>query len=300
MANQGLPTIADLAIILLRWNGVKLPRTPHSLVQASDLSLESTSPWLVLDILGTASNTSPGFRVSLTGPGKAAQMPGQREHQAIETTFEPGSRVSDARLVEDARLGDQKAFGELVLRYERRLIRVILRFVRDPDLAEDLAQESFLRVYERLEQYDASRRFGPWLFRIGVNLTLDYLRKRKRRIWGRLFSDSPHEKWPDPAVADPRVTIDLHQEVWQVIEQLAEKYRIVLILRDLEGFSTSEIAAILNRREATIRWRLAEARNRFQELWEKRHRTSASAPHTNTPRSAEVGSGGRAHTSAED
>jgi len=227
-------------------------------------------------------------------------MRGQKEHQAIETTFEPGSRASDARLVEDARLGDQHAFGELVLRYERRLMRVILRFVRDPDLAEDLAQETFLRVYERMEQYDASRRFGPWLFRIGVNLTLDHLRKRKRRIWGRLFSDAPQDKWPDPAVADPRTTIDLHQEVWLVIEQLAEKYRIVLILRDLEGFSTSEIAAILNRREATIRWRLAEARNRFQELWEKRQRTGAPGEQSNTARTAEAGSGGRVPRSAED
>ena len=227
-------------------------------------------------------------------------MPGQKQHEAIETTFEPGSRVSDARLVEDARLGDQKAFGELVQRYERRLIRVILRFVRDPDSAEDLAQESFLRVYERLDQYDASRRFGPWLFRIGVNLTLDHLRRRKRRIWGRLFSDSPQEKWPDPAVADPRSTIDLHQEVWQVIDQLAEKYRIVLILRDLEGFSTSEIAAILNRREATIRWRLAEARNRFQEVWEKRQRTGASTTRVNTASPMEDGSGRRADKRVED
>ena len=62
------------------------------------------------------------------------------------------------------------------------------------------------------------------------------------------------------------------QEVGKVIEQLPEKYRIVLVLRDLESFSTSEISAILNRKEATIRWRLAEARNRFQELWEKRER----------------------------
>jgi RNA polymerase sigma-70 factor (ECF subfamily) len=213
-------------------------------------------------------------------PGRTPS-PSQLEIEALDTGLEPNSGFSDARLVEDARLGDQKAFGELVRRYERRLIRVILRFVRDPDQAEDLAQESFLRVYERLDQYDASRRFGPWLFRIGVNLTLDYLRKRKRRVWGMLFTDSTREKWPDPAVADPRQSIDLHQEVWKVIEQLPEKYRIVLVLRDLENFSTSEIAAILGRREATIRWRLAEARNRFQELWEKRQRrgeNGATAP----------------------
>ena len=204
-------------------------------------------------------------------------MKAQREQIADQTSpFEPGSPASDARLVEDARAGDQDAFGQLVQRYERRLLRVIQRFVRDPDLAEDLAQETFLRVYERMDQFDASRRFGPWLFRIGVNATLDFLRRRKRRIWASLFTDNGQERWPDPGTDDPRTKIDLHQEVWKVIEKLPEKYRIVLVLRDLEGFSTSEIAAILNRREATIRWRLAEARNRFQEIWERRQRSEQS------------------------
>lgn len=178
--------------------------------------------------------------------------------------------ASDARLVEDARRGDRDAFGLLVQRYERRLIRVILRFVQDYELARDLAQETFLRAYERLEQFDPSRRFGPWLFRIGVNLTLDYLRKRKRRGTWALFSESSGVRPPDPGVPDPRKTAELRQEVRAVLDEIPEKYRSVLILRDLENFSTSEIAAILNRKEATIRWRLAEARNRFQKLWEKR------------------------------
>ena len=190
-----------------------------------------------------------------------------------ETASTAGITISDARLVDEARRGEQSAFGFLVQRYERRLLRVILRFVRDRDLADDLAQETFVRVYERLEQFDASRRFGPWLFRIGVNLTLDYLRKRKRRGRWVLFSESTAERSQDPVMCDPRGTIDLKQEVHAVIDQIPEKYRTVLLLRDLENFSTSEIAAMLNRKEATIRWRLAEARNRFQRLWAKRQGT---------------------------
>lgn len=209
--------------------------------------------------------------------GQLPMAVGQQQRAAdMAEALEGGAPASDARLVEAARLGDKAAFGHLVQRYERRLLRVIQRFVRDPDQAEDLAQEAFLRVYERLDQYDASRRFGPWLFRIGVNVTLDFLRRRKRRIWGLLFTDAHRDRWPDPPAADKREELDLRQEVWQVIEQLPEKYRIVLVLRDLEAFSTSEIAAILDRREATIRWRLAEARNRFQEIWERRHGTSAA------------------------
>ena len=178
--------------------------------------------------------------------------------------------VSDSRLVEDARHGEREAFGELVLRYEQRLIRVILRFVSEEETARDLAQDTFIRAFERLDQFDPSRRFGPWLFRIGVNLTLDFLRKRKRRGRWVLFSETPDERRPEPSVSDPRKMHDLNQEVRAVLEQIPEKYRSVIVLRDLENFSTSEIAAILDRKEATIRWRLAEARGRFQVLWSKR------------------------------
>ena len=177
--------------------------------------------------------------------------------------------ISDTRLVEEVRQGEQSAFGTLVQRYERRLVRVILRFVSDLDLTEDLAQETFLRAYERLDQFDPARRFSPWLFRIGVNLAMDHHRRRRRRIWTILFSDQSRDRWIEPAAADQTMKRDVQQEVRRVIDQLPEKYRTVLVLRDMENFSSSEIAAILNRREATIRWRLAEARIRFQELWEK-------------------------------
>ena len=114
-------------------------------------------------------------------------------------------------------------------------------------------------------------------FRIGVNRTLDYLRRQKRRGRWALFSEGTIERPPDPSVADPRNDIDLKQEVRAVIEKIPEKYRTVLVLRDLENFSTSEIAAILDRKEATIRWRLAEARNRFEQLWSKRQNDGSNA-----------------------
>lgn len=178
--------------------------------------------------------------------------------------------VSDARLIEEIKQGDRDAFRQLVVRYEKRLYRVIYRFVRDNALAEDLAQETFLRVYENLEQFDLSRRFGPWLFRIGVNLTLDYLRKQNRRGWTAAFSDISPDQPLNPGTTDPRERQDLQEEVNRVIQELPEKYRTILVLRDLEHFSTAEIAAIVNRKETTVRWRLAEARNRFKSLWMRR------------------------------
>ncbi len=190
-----------------------------------------------------------------------------------EALIEQGSQASDARLVEESKKGDHQAFGELVQRYERRLVRVVGRFINDADIVDDLAQETFLRVYEKLDQFDPSRRFSPWLFRIGVNLTLDYHRKRKRRVWAVLFTDRSTDRWIETPDSDPRPVQDLQLEVRATINHVPEKYRTVLVLRDMQNFSTSEIAAILDRKEATIRWRLAEARNRFQDLWEKRQRT---------------------------
>lgn len=193
-----------------------------------------------------------------------------RPETGITTAEDDASAKHESRLVDEARHGNQAAFGELVTRYERRMIRVILQFVRNQELAEDLAQEAFLKAYQRLGQFDASRRFGPWLFRIGVNQTLDYLRRRKRRGLWLLFSERRSEREPDPAIADPRQQLDLEQEVAAVLEQIPENYRVVLILRELQNFSSSDIAAILGRKEATVRWRLAEARTMFHDLWVKR------------------------------
>ena len=189
--------------------------------------------------------------------------------ESVDIDIREFEGCSDSRLVELARNDNHEAFGELVRRYEGRLMRVISRFILDQDLVDDLTQEVLLRVYRRLELFDASRRFGPWLFQIGVNLTLDHLRKTQRRIRWTLFSqrNSEEPRTIDPAADDPRKQLDLAQEVWAVLEHLPEKYRTVLVLRDLENFSTAEIAAILNRKEATIRWRLAEARSKFQKLW---------------------------------
>jgi len=183
--------------------------------------------------------------------------------------------AGDARLVEQARGGDDRAFATLVGRYEAKLIRVLARLVHDEELARDLAQETFWKVYNRLDRFDTARRFGPWLFRVGVNLGLDHLRRpdaapttsidRPRGEDGRVFD------LPDP---DPRTREELAQEVRFVLDRIPVPYRTILVLRDLEGFSSAEVAAIVGRREATIRWRLAKARDQFRIHWQRRQELS--------------------------
>jgi RNA polymerase sigma-70 factor (ECF subfamily) len=179
----------------------------------------------------------------------------------------------DASLVERSRAGDDDAFATLVQRYERKLIRVLTRLTRDEELARDLAQETFWKVYNRLDRFDTARRFGPWLFRVGVNLALDQLR-RKDPPPTTSIDRAPTAQGerialdlPDP---DPRLRVELAQEVHFVLDQIPKEYRVVLVLRDLEGFSSAEVAAIVGRREATVRWRLAKARDQFRLLWERR------------------------------
>ncbi len=131
--------------------------------------------------------------------------------------------------------------------------------------------EAFLRAWERLDQFDrlgGSVR-GYWL---AVNLTYDSLRRTKRRGKWSLFSDAGDGSGLDPAAVDQQPDRDLVR-VQMVLEQVPEAYRIVLVLRDLEGFCTSEVAAITERSEATVRWRLAEARRLFKEAWERRARS---------------------------
>jgi RNA polymerase sigma-70 factor (ECF subfamily) len=187
--------------------------------------------------------------------------------------FGSDANLSDAWLVELARRGDHEAFAILVRRYERKLICVLARLVREPEQARDLAQETFWRVYTRLDRFDTARRFGPWLFRVGVNLGLDWLRHVKGERPPAMSIDRSGKSGqaaldlPDP---DPRLQVDLAQEVQFILAQMPVSYRTILVLRDLEGFSSSEVAAIVGRREATIRWKLAVAREKFREIWQRR------------------------------
>jgi RNA polymerase sigma-70 factor (ECF subfamily) len=196
----------------------------------------------------------------------------------IDGTFGASSsgdepHLHDAWLVEHARHGDHQAFAILVRRYERKLIRVLMRLVHEPEQARDLAQETFWRVYNRLDRFDTARRFGPWLFRVGVNLALDWLRSTKSVPLPTASidrTDADGQAVFELSDPDPRVRADLAQEVRFVLGLMPVSYRTILVLRDLEGFSSSEVAAIVGRREATVRWRLAKAREKFREIWGRR------------------------------
>ena len=218
---------------------------------------------------------SDDFQADLepVGPTHRPRTPPVQEAPASLRPEEGG----DARLVERAREGDDQAFATLVTRYERALIRVLARLVHDEELARDLAQETFWKVYNRLDRFDTSRRFGPWLFRVGVNLALDGLRRQGPPPAASIDAASGDGRRAfELADPDPRTRDELAQEVRFVLDRLPAAYRVILVLKELEGFSTAEVASIVNRREATVRWRLAKAREQFRELWERRQDSGVS------------------------
>jgi RNA polymerase sigma-70 factor (ECF subfamily) len=207
---------------------------------------------------------------------RAESRPARAEEKvgsANQDSFSDDLNLNDAWLVEHARHGDNQAFAVLVRRYEGKLIRVLTRLVGEPDQARDLAQETFWRVYSHLDRFDTARRFGPWLFRMAVNLGLDWIRHRKSEPFFTASTDRTGSNGqtvfevPDP---DPRIQAELVQEVQFVLGLMPISYRTILVLRDLEGFSSSEVAAIVGRRESTVRWRLSVAREKFREIWQRR------------------------------
>ena len=178
--------------------------------------------------------------------------------------------VSDHSLLAAAREGDDAAFAELVRRYRGQITNYTYRLVGDYETAVDLAQETFLRVFRAAGRYQSSYAFSTYIYRIATNLAISELRKRKRQRLVSLTSFfQPREQGDDceldPAdlrpLADTSLVEDERQRaVARAIATLPEKYRVPLVLRDVEEHSYEEIARILDMSEGTVKSRISRAR----------------------------------------
>jgi RNA polymerase sigma-70 factor (ECF subfamily) len=172
---------------------------------------------------------------------------------------QPSTRA-DEDLVALARSGDRAAFEELVQRHADRLFGVVLRLVSDRQEAEEVTQEAFLRAWRGLDGFKGDARFFTWLYRIGVNEARRRLERGSRR--GEVSLDEQPVDPPDPGPAPDRAAenTDLREALERAVRALSETYRTPLILRDIEGLSTSEAAAIMGLSEAAFKSRLHRAR----------------------------------------
>jgi RNA polymerase sigma-70 factor (ECF subfamily) len=187
--------------------------------------------------------------------------------------------MSDEEMLTYCRYADQETMRTcvsiLARRYESSLLNYIYRMVADREIAEDLLQETFVRIYRKSREYRRIARFSTWLFKIATNLSLNEIRNRRHRPG--LTLDLPVEAGEPDAEAlitllesrDAQVPVRLleDKELGRVVEkilgELPEPYRVVIILCDIEKFSYREAADVLNVRPGTVGSRLARAREYF-------------------------------------
>jgi len=189
--------------------------------------------------------------------------------------------LSDEDLMARAALDDTRAFTELVRRYQTRVIHLVSRLLNDREVSEDIAQEVFVRVHLHRKNYRTGSKFSTWLFTIAANLAKNEMRRRKRRRnWTSL--DEMQETLKDASLqfADKKSNRedDLEHEqlsgvVGEAIAALPDRYRIALVLRDIEGLAYEEIGLALKIPGGTVRSRINRARlmlKRKLEPWLRR------------------------------
>jgi len=177
----------------------------------------------------------------------------------------------DAQLVERAKRGDPKAFEMLVVKYQRRIERLIARMVRDVDLVQDIAQESFIRAYRALPQFRGDSAFYTWLYRIAVNTAKKALMDMKRdplvlessrhsgddgEETSRAENELSDGETPEALLASKEIAAAVNS----AIEALSEDLRQAITLREIEGLSYEEIAEMMNCPIGTVRSRIFRAR----------------------------------------
>jgi RNA polymerase sigma-70 factor (ECF subfamily) len=184
-----------------------------------------------------------------------------------------GDREVDQQLVERAQRGDKHAFELLVAKYQRKLGRLLSRFIRDPAEVEDVAQEAFIKAYRALPSFRGDSAFYTWLYRIGINTAKNYLVAMGRRAPTTTEFDSEEaENFEDGDqlrdLNTPEAELMTRQiaaTVNQTMEELPEELRTAITLREIEGMSYEDIANVMNCPIGTVRSRIFRARETIAE-----------------------------------
>ena len=176
-----------------------------------------------------------------------------------------------AILIDRARAGDRQAFDRIMIRHQRLVVSTAWRMLGNQEDARDAAQESFLRVYKYLKNFKRGEDFAGWLYRITVNVCRDFARKRGRasqfvsfeqeREEGNLATLSSGENVEEGAILSQERSI-----IERAIGTLTKKEKAAIVLRDLEGLSTEEVADILGSSQGTVRSQISSARTKIKRF----------------------------------
>ena len=187
-------------------------------------------------------------------------------------------------LIQKAQAGDGAAFNQVVVAYRKRILGTIARLIGRPEDVEDVAQEVFLRLYYSLDQLRTPEVFEPWLYRLTVNASYDYLRKQRRRNEARMSDLSEQQVMMADAAAGGRVSSEEHRlkQVKDLVDALlgsvSEQDRILLTLKEVEGLSLKELEKIYGVNENALKVRLFRARQRVLNAFEANQKNRSAKP----------------------
>lgn len=179
-------------------------------------------------------------------------------------------KISDEELIRRFQSGDEEAFEEIVNRYSDRLLNFAYRFVLDKEEAEDIVQDTFLKVYQNRHAYREIAKFSTWIYTITGNLAKTVLRKRRKRgmlLFSRIGPEDKTTEFPS-LDRQPESQVEgqfTERAIQKAIAKLPEHFRTVIILRDIQGLSYEEIGNIINAPLGTVKSRINRARLRLQE-----------------------------------
>jgi RNA polymerase sigma-70 factor (ECF subfamily) len=207
-------------------------------------------------------------------------LPETRSQPATARVAEPKpplNTLSDQEVVALSRDGDETAYRELIRRYERPVFSLVFRMVRDREIAEDLSQETFIKVLNAISTYRPEFKFSSWVFKIANNTAIDHLRRRELDTLS--LEGSPHAATPEAmeatalqlgtGVASPLDDVasrELGGEIEAAINRLRPEYRSCILLRHVEGRAYEEIADILGLPLGTVKTYIHRARNELRVM----------------------------------
>ena len=182
----------------------------------------------------------------------------------------------EARLAKLSLGGDRRAFAELVEMYKDRIFRLAYRMLGNNQEAEDVVQETFLRVFTNLHRYDESQKFSTWIYRIAANLCIDRLRKRKNlySLDADMTDNSEGSDWYSLLPSNEKtpeshmMVSETQEQVRKAIDALPEKYKSVVILRYLHDLSLQEIGEVLDMPVTTVKTRVHRGREYLRKKLE--------------------------------
>jgi RNA polymerase sigma-70 factor, ECF subfamily len=193
----------------------------------------------------------------------------------MSATSRAESREADTEMVLAVREGDTTAYRGLVEKYQTRVYQMVYGMVRNREDARDITQDAFVKAYDNLHRFRLESSFYTWIYRIAMNLSIDFLRKRQRRGPVTEYDEAIAHRDDDGGIDEahhqdgPARTLErkrLYERIMDAMEELPEDQRQVVLLRELEGLSYKEIAEVMEIPEGTVMSRLYYARKKLQKM----------------------------------